>query len=82
MLGQANYMLFVIYEGIIITISVVLLVLTFLKYKEKRHSLTLLLFFIMFSWSIAIIFSWLSKIIEGFLNPSALPAGSLLAAIT
>ncbi|MHA1105982.1 MAG: hypothetical protein ACTSPN_09735 [Promethearchaeota archaeon] len=52
------------FESVIIVIAIVLLVLIFRKYHEKqKHQITLYLFLIFLFYVIAIIFSWLSKIL-------------------
>ncbi|MEJ2251558.1 MAG: hypothetical protein P8Y70_10315 [Candidatus Lokiarchaeota archaeon] len=55
-----------IFESIIIIIAVVMLILILKRYKEKRHKLTLMLFLIFLNYLIAIIFSWISKILVAF----------------
>ncbi|MBD3342629.1 MAG: hypothetical protein GF353_26245 [Candidatus Lokiarchaeota archaeon] len=52
-----------IYELIIILISAILLILILKRYQIKKHRLTLILFFIFLNLTLAIIFSWLSKLI-------------------
>ncbi|MHA1793743.1 MAG: hypothetical protein ACTSVI_13960 [Promethearchaeota archaeon] len=67
MLMQAinnKYLIYVIYEGIIILMALISLVLTYVKYRQKKHPLTKLLLMIMVNWTIAIVFSWLSKYIQ------------------
>lgn len=51
-----------IFESFILIFAVILLVLILRKYFIKRHRLTLLLFIIFLCYTIAIVFSWLSKI--------------------
>ncbi len=51
-----------IYESVIITIAVCLLILIYLKYREKRHELTLYLFIIFILYNLGILFSWMSKL--------------------
>ena len=57
-----------IFEAIIILIAFILLILIFIKYIQKRHRLTLLLFFIFLCYWFAIFFSWLSKMLVLFSN--------------
>ena len=52
-----------VFESFIIVIALILLVLVYLKYTEKKHRLTLTLFMIFLNYTIAIIFSWLSKVL-------------------
>lgn len=52
-----------VYELIIIIIGVILLILILNRYLLKRHELTLYLVFIFLNLIIAIVFSWLSKIL-------------------
>ena len=52
------------FESVIIVIAIVLLVLILRKYYEKqKHQITLHLFLIFLFYVIAIVFSWLSKIL-------------------
>ena len=52
-----------IFESTIIVISVIVLVLILMKYFQKKHQLTLYLFLIFLFYLMAIIFSWLSKVL-------------------
>ncbi|TFF84379.1 MAG: hypothetical protein EU552_00745 [Promethearchaeota archaeon] len=52
-----------VFESIIIICASTILVLILLKYMEKRHRLTLYLLIIFLFYTIAIIFSWLSKVL-------------------
>ena len=52
-----------LYEFLIVVIAALLLLLILKKYLIKRHNLTLILFYIFLMWEIAIIFSFLSKVI-------------------
>jgi hypothetical protein len=52
-----------VFESTIIIIAVIILVLILKKYFQKRHQLTLYLFLIFLFYMVAIIFSWLSKIL-------------------
>ncbi len=52
------------YESIIIVIATIILILIFVKYLEKRHQLTLILFVIFTFYLITLIFSFASKIIS------------------
>ncbi|TXT53435.1 MAG: membrane protein of unknown function [Promethearchaeota archaeon] len=66
-----------IFESFIIIIAVILLILIMQRYYEKRHELTLYLFSIFLNYVIAILFSWLSKImvvaqIFNILDPTSL----------
>ncbi len=51
-----------IYELIVIIISLFLVVLVIMRYREKKNKLTLYLLTIFFLYLLAIIFSWLSKV--------------------
>lgn len=51
-----------IFESFILVIAGVMLVLVLLKYREKRHDLTKLLFFVFLNYTLAILFSWISKL--------------------
>ncbi|MFX1456505.1 MAG: hypothetical protein ACFFDB_14110 [Promethearchaeota archaeon] len=55
-----------IFELFIIIFAAVLLILIFKKYMIKRHKLTRLLFIIFVNYSIAIVFSWISKVFVVF----------------
>lgn len=52
-----------VFESVIIVCASSILVLILLKYLEKRHQLTLYLLIIFLLYTVAIIFSWLSKIL-------------------
>ncbi|MCJ7649870.1 MAG: hypothetical protein MUP85_14760 [Candidatus Lokiarchaeota archaeon] len=52
-----------VFELAIITCTVILLVLILMKYFQKKHQLTLYLFLIFLFYMIAIIFSWISKVL-------------------
>ena len=52
-----------VFESVIIICATIILVLILLKYIEKRHELTLYLLIIFLFYTIAIIFSWLSKVL-------------------
>ena len=52
-----------VFESFIIICATILLILIFRKYLIKRHQLTLLLFTIFLFYFVAIVFSWLSKVI-------------------
>ncbi|MFW9950913.1 MAG: hypothetical protein ACFFKA_12415, partial [Candidatus Thorarchaeota archaeon] len=52
-----------VFESFIIVIAVILLSLVYIKYTQKKHRLTLTLFVIFLNYSIAIVFSWLSKVL-------------------
>lgn len=52
-----------IFESFVIAIQTILLILILRKYFVKRHELTLLLFEISLGYTLAIIFSWFSKIL-------------------
>jgi len=52
-----------LFESIIIILAVIILVLILTKYFQKKHQFTLYLFLIFLFYLIAIIFSWLSKIL-------------------
>ena len=53
-----------IYESIIIIISIILLILIFKRYLEKKSGITLILFIIFLNLTLGIIFSWLSKVLS------------------
>jgi hypothetical protein len=53
-----------VYELIIIIIASIFLYLVLRKYLERRHKLTLYLFIIFLNFVIALIFSWLSKLLR------------------
>ena len=53
-----------VYELIIIIIASIFLFLVFKKYLERRHKLTLYLFIIFLNFVLALIFSWLSKVLR------------------
>jgi hypothetical protein len=73
------------FESFIIIIAIILLILILKKYYEKRHQLTLYLFLIFLFYVIAIVFSWLSKIlvlysgIEYVYNQAASDPGTFLS---
>jgi hypothetical protein len=67
-----------VFETFIIVISVVLLVLIIKKYMIKRHNLTRLLLIIFTCYLLAIIFSWISKILA-FTQVSVIQDGSIIA---
>jgi hypothetical protein len=67
-----------VFETIIIVISAVLLVLIVNKYLIKRHNLTRLLLIIFSCYLIAIVFSWLSKILV-FAQIGVVQDGSIVA---
>jgi hypothetical protein len=75
------------FESFIIIIALILLILILKKYYERRHHLTLYLFLIFVFYVIAIIFSWLSKIlvlysgIEYVYNQTASDPGTVLSSI-
>ncbi|MFX1498400.1 MAG: hypothetical protein ACFFBH_12805 [Promethearchaeota archaeon] len=52
-----------VFESFIIGIATFLLILILIKYYQKKHRLTLYLFLIFLNYVIAIIFSWLSKVL-------------------
>ncbi|MFW9770767.1 MAG: hypothetical protein ACFFBY_00855 [Promethearchaeota archaeon] len=52
-----------VFESFIIVVAAFLLILILIKYYQKKHRLTLYLFLIFLNYVIAIIFSWLSKIL-------------------
>jgi hypothetical protein len=52
-----------IYETFIIALFAIILVLSFKKYKQKKHELTFYLILIFLNFTIAIIFSWISKLL-------------------
>jgi len=52
-----------VFESTIIVLSIIVLVLILIKYRQKKHQLTLYLFLIFMLYTIAIVFSWLSKIL-------------------
>ncbi|NMC05146.1 MAG: hypothetical protein GYA24_08045 [Candidatus Lokiarchaeota archaeon] len=54
------------FELIIIAMAVIWDILTFAKYAQKKNPNTLLLFLMFLNWTIAILFSWLSKYFEAF----------------
>ena len=72
-----------IFEVVIICIGFVMLILIFRKYLEKRHRLTLYLFTIFLCFTIAIIFSCLSKVLRLYsgldylTNPSVADPGTI-----
>lgn len=51
-----------IYESIVISIALFMLILVYLKYREKRHELTLYLFIIFIFYVLGVLFSLLSKV--------------------
>jgi hypothetical protein len=51
------------FESFVIIIALILLVLVYLKYNQKKHRLTLYLLTIFLFYALAIIFSWLSKVL-------------------
>ncbi len=65
-----------IFETFIIIFSAILLLLILQRYFIKHHKLTLYLFLIFLSWTCAIIFSWVSKILELYSNIPYLAVGS------
>ena len=56
------YFVGMIYEGIIIIITVILVTIVLAKYIKNRNTLIFLLFLIVLNYWIAIFFSWLSKV--------------------
>jgi len=52
-----------IYETFIIVLFVTILILSFKKYQQKKHELTFYLILIFLNFTIAIFFSWLSKLL-------------------
>ena len=52
-----------VFESFIIVIAIVMQILIMKKYVQKRHRLTLYLFIIFLNYLLAIIFSWLSKVL-------------------
>ncbi|MHA1679487.1 MAG: hypothetical protein ACTSUE_00670, partial [Promethearchaeota archaeon] len=80
MLAQdPNFMIYIIYEGIIIIFSTILLVLAYSKFLEKKHQATKMLFFVMLNWTLAVVFSWLSKVLEhNNMAPADLDSSTLL----
>ncbi len=56
------YFVAMIYEGIIIIITGILVAIVLTKYIKNRNTLILLLFLIVLNYFIAIFFSWLSKV--------------------
>ncbi|MFX0017354.1 MAG: hypothetical protein ACFFAK_15195 [Promethearchaeota archaeon] len=74
-----------VFESVIIVIALVVLVLIMIKYYQKRHRLTLYLFIIFLNFMLAIIFSWLSKVLalysglEYVYNESATDPGTPLS---
>jgi len=74
-----------IFESIIIIIASIVLILIFLRYRIKKSELTLLLFIIFLNFVVAIIFSWLSKVLRLYtgldylLDPNIPSDGSILA---
>jgi len=52
-----------VFESVIIVIAFIFLVMILMRYYEKKHQLTFYLFVIFLFYIIAIIFSWLSKIL-------------------
>lgn len=65
-----------LFETFIIIFSAILLILILQRYFIKHHKLTLYLFLIFLSWLLAIIFSWLSKVLELYSNIPYLAIGS------
>ena len=61
-----------IFETFILAFALILLGLIMKKYLEKRHKLTLYLLLIFFNLTIAILFSWISKILGVFYEPLGL----------
>ena len=55
-----------VYETIVVIFVSILLALILLKYLEKKHKLTLYLFFIFVNFTLAILFSWISKVLVIF----------------
>jgi hypothetical protein len=55
-----------LFESVIIIIAIILLVLILKRFMEKKHKLTLMLFLIFLNYFIAIVFSWISKILVAF----------------
>ena len=52
-----------VFESVVIGIISFLLILIYLRYREKRNKLTLILFGIFMMYLLGIIFSWISKIL-------------------
>ena len=52
-----------VFESIIILCALIILILILKKYLERKHKLTLYLLVIFINYTIAIIFSWLSKVL-------------------
>ncbi|MFX1381711.1 MAG: hypothetical protein ACFFBP_04640, partial [Promethearchaeota archaeon] len=57
-----------VFELIVIIIAIILLILILIKYLTKKHKLTLYLFIIFLNLTLAIIFSWLSKVFYVYAN--------------
>lgn len=74
-----------IFETAVIAIISLMLVLIFLRYLEKKHQLTLFLLLIFINFTMAVVFSWLSKLLVlysglGYLyNASAPDPGTLIS---
>ncbi|TFF87279.1 MAG: hypothetical protein EU550_03545 [Promethearchaeota archaeon] len=64
--GQYLNFIGFLFESAIIGVGVILLILILIRFMEKKHRLTLLLFLIFLNYLIAIIFSWVSKIFVAF----------------
>ena len=56
------YFVAMIYEGIIIVITGILVAIVLAKYIKNRNTLILLLFLISLNYLIAMMFAWLSKV--------------------
>ncbi|MFX1392070.1 MAG: hypothetical protein ACFFAH_00720 [Promethearchaeota archaeon] len=72
-----------VFEAVIIISASTLLILIFKKCLEKKHKLTLYLLIIFLNFTIAIVFSWLSKVLRLYsgldylTNPSVKDPGTL-----
>lgn len=66
----------IVFEAIVIVISLILLVLILKRYLKKRNEMTLLLFGTFLWLSIGIFFSWLSKIIWLYLDGENISEGA------
>ncbi|MFX1339052.1 MAG: hypothetical protein ACFFDK_10615 [Promethearchaeota archaeon] len=65
-----------VFETIIIIIATFLLLLILKRYFVKKHRLTFYLFIIFLNWLLAIIFSWLSKVLVLYSGLDYLAAGT------
>ena len=76
------YLTGMVYEGVVMLITSVLLCLILINYMKNRNMLLLLLFFLIFSYFMAIFFSWLSKVLMVYSNIDYLYEDTIIDPLT